>query len=268
MAGRRTLGFGLLLVLLGSAPAAAQGEREALVTATNVQLMAEPSFSAEALMPLPQGTRVRALAVEGEWLRVLHQQRQGFVHSALVSLLDAEVGGAETEEASDAGGEDGQEEESGAVLYESFGASMAYYPESSGWAVGLRFFNGAPEGGLAPDLAIEVSNATFQGAGVLGLQEYVGLMYVFRSVSAQPFVGAGWAPSFVISAETSVMSLKTFFVKGGSVVNIPGSPIHFPTEIGMLFAPGGASAFFRTGLSVRIKRTCDRVALRMFCLKR
>ena len=79
------LGAAVLMLSAISSPLAAQ-ERFAFVTAENVDLMSEPSFDSEVLAPLPRGQRLQVLDVQGDWVRVLFETRQGFVHSELVTV--------------------------------------------------------------------------------------------------------------------------------------------------------------------------------------
>lgn len=271
----RAVWIGAFLVLLGGGPAAAQGEGEALVTATNVQLMAGPSFSAEAVLALPQGTRLRVLEAEGEWVRVLHRQHQGFVHAALVSVLGAgETGGATG--GADAAGEAATDAADAAPVdaaapnlsYEGMGASLASYPDGGGWSIGFRGTGRLASSRLGFDFATEIGNASFQGIGVFVLQQYIGPLYALSTTGAQPFVGGGWAPSYAYTADNAVASFKTFYLKGGAMFDLPDSPFAFPTEVGLLFGPGGSTPFFRTGITFVRSRTCDWVVLGgTLCLK-
>lgn len=89
----------LAILLLTSAHVDAQGARQAIVTATNVQVMAEPSFSAAPLAPAAQGSQLLVLEVSGDWVRVFHDQKQGFVHTAFVSITGGQPNGGQTQAA-------------------------------------------------------------------------------------------------------------------------------------------------------------------------
>lgn len=92
---RNTLNTALIalaIALAASAQLAAQSQ--AVVTAADVQIMAQPSFSAETLAPVGQGSQLRVLEVNGDWVRVLHGQQQGYVHSAFVTITTSQPQGS------------------------------------------------------------------------------------------------------------------------------------------------------------------------------
>lgn len=275
--GPTSLVAAVLLLLLTAGQAAGQEGRQAVVTATNVQIMAEPSFSAEALAPVAQGTMVRVLEVEGDWARVLHQQRQGFVHTALVSITSG-------------GAADGPPAAERPAAARSGGAAAAEGPPASarpgyvykgyfGLGPGLIASTGGSAGTFMIAGSVRIRESAFlfdvgydlpgSGGGVTPILATFGLGYhipVGQSVSANAAVGL--APSMVISTEQEIenpVSMRAGYLKGGAAWH--PTEVTFPvplrgrthrmglalfSEFGIRFAlgEGGASTFTRLGVGL------------------
>lgn len=265
--GRGGLAAAAALLLLAGGTAAAQEGRQAVVTATNVQLMAEPSFSAEALMPVAQGTMMRVLEVSGEWARVLHQQGQGFVHTALVSITS---GGAAAAPAGDAvaAHDSGVPVQPGYVYKGYFGVGPGLIASTGGTAGTFVIAASARirESAFLLDFGYDLPGSS---GGVTPMLATFGLGYhipIGPSVSANAAVGL--APSMVSSTEHQVenpISLRAGYVKGG--VAWHPTKVTFPiplrgrthrmgfallSEFGVRFAlgEGGASTFTRLGFGL------------------
>lgn len=271
--GPTSLVAAVLLLLLTAGQAAGQEGRQAVVTATNVQIMAEPSFSAEALAPVAQGTMVRVLEVEGDWARVLHQQRQGFVHTALVSITAPTAAPAEptTERPGNA--------RSGGAVQTEGGGQVLVYKGYFGMGPGLIASSGGSAGTFALALSARIRESAFlldfgydlpgSAGGVTPILATLGLGYhvpVGGSVSANAAVGL--APSMVSSTEQEIeepFSLRAGYLKGG--VAWHPTELTFPvplrgrthrmglalvSELGIRFAlgEGGSSVFTRLGVGL------------------
>lgn len=80
--GRHFLVWALALLVL---PVASQAAETLYVSSAEATLRSEPSFSGEPLGKLPQGAELRRLEAQGNWVKVSHEQGEGWLSELLVT---------------------------------------------------------------------------------------------------------------------------------------------------------------------------------------
>lgn len=280
---RIPLGLALLGLIFAAVPVSAQAARRAVVTAANVQLMAQPSFSADTLISVEQGSELRVLEVDEEWVRVFHEQRQGFVHAAFVSVVAGEpqqqkvatpaaAPPAAAAPAAARAEEAAGDPDAGALAYSHTWGILTYGRiMAGGGSVSTIGSTVSAAGALTPvwldygwDAVIPEANASYTQ-----MLFTAGVGYTVSSTETSSLhVAGGIAPSWLISQQEGLESdfslLDVAYVKGGFVWHPSGRIFSFgksgPVAFGLMadlgirlpLEEGDSSTFFRIGAALNM----------------